>query len=78
MNGLDAMKATAARPIGESEPPPLLPPCDDERHEQEHARILEAHREPCGQAGELEPARHQQRERDRDAERQRYVGHRGS
>ena len=57
---------------------PLLPARNDEWHEQEDARILEAHCDPGGDAAELEPARHEQGESHGNPERQRYVGHGGS
>src|SRR5205823_4968104 len=44
---------------GQHEPAPLLPAGDDERDEQEDARVLEAHREPDCDACELEPARYE-------------------
>ena len=52
----------------ESEARPLLPPCDDERHEQEHARILEAGRQtlrrgPRARAGPAPSARARPRRR---------------
>ena len=55
------------------EPPPLLPAGDDQRHEQEDARVLEAHCKADRDPGKLESAGHKQRQRDRDAERQWYV-----
>ena len=57
------------------EPSPSPPGGDDERRQQEHARVLGARREADREPGELEPARDHERERDRDSERERHVRH---
>src|SRR2546425_127970 len=56
---------------GHGEPAPLLPTGDDQRDEQEDAWVLEAHGEADCDACYFEPARHEQRESDRDTQRQR-------
>ena len=56
----------------QASPPP--PRGRDERREEDDPRVFRACREPDREPGELDPARDHQRERDRDADRQRHVG----
>ena len=64
------------QPDGDRQPPPRSPRGDDEGGEQQDARILGARRQPDDEAGELEPPRDHERERNGDSERERHVGDR--
>ena len=61
---------------GHRESAPLSPARNDEREEQEHPRILEAHGGADGEPRELETPLHHQCERNRNPERQRDIGNR--